>query len=201
MQLAGLRPSEGRLQRRCGNLDDPDNNVSWILQCSFLRSADSAALADPRVRGVVAVSPPLRLLFDHGASRNMQARAVVVGGSKDWVVPFGPEALHPFQAVDQIRGHQLVLADGGTHFNLRPGPDGDKAVLRALMLTWVQRVFEAGEAARPADGAPPLLPAAGWGDPDRPLIEATPARPAASPSAQSFHRPAWRFTSGVALRP
>jgi hypothetical protein len=128
------------------------------------------------VRGVVAVSPPLRLLFDHGASKGMHARAVVVGGSKDWVVPFGPEALHPFQAVDQIRGHQLVLADGGTHFNLRPGPDGDKAVLRALMLTWVQRVFEAGEAARPADGAPPLLPAAGWGDPDRPLIEATPAR-------------------------
>jgi predicted dienelactone hydrolase len=176
MQLAGLQPSDRRLQRRCGNLDDPDNNVSWILQCSFLRSADHSALADPRVKGVVAVSPPLRLLFDHGASRTMQARAVVVSGSKDWVVPFGPEALHPFQAVSQIRGHQLVLANGGTHFNLRPGAEGDDAVLRALMLTWVRSVFAAGEAARPANGAPPLLPATGWGDPEMPLIEATPSR-------------------------
>jgi predicted dienelactone hydrolase len=176
MQLAGLQPSDRRLQRRCGNLDDPDNNVSWILQCSFLRSADHSALADPRVKGVVAVSPPLRLLFDHGASRTMQARAVVVSGSRDWVVPFGPEALHPFQAVSQIRGHQLVLANGGTHFNLRPGAEGDDAVLRALMLTWVRSVFAAGEAARPANGAPPLLPATGWGDPQMPLIEATPSR-------------------------
>lgn len=182
MQLAGLKPSAGRLQRRCDNLDDPDLNVSWILQCSFLRAANASAVADRRVRGVVAVSPPLRLLFEHGASESMHARAVVVSGSKDWVVPFGPEALHPFQAVSEIRGHQLVLADGGTHFNLRPGPAADHAVLRGLMLTWVRQVLAAGEQARPATGAPPLLPATGWGDPQRPLIEATPVRAKAVPA-------------------
>ncbi|MFQ6538053.1 MULTISPECIES: alpha/beta hydrolase family protein [Aphanothece] len=181
MQLAGLKPSAGRLQRHCGNLDDPELNVSWILQCSFLQTANEAAVADQRVRGVVAVSPPLRLLFEHGASESMHARAVVVSGSKDWVVPFGPEALHPFLAVSEIRGHQLVLADGGTHFNLRPGAAADEAVLRALMLTWVRQVLAAGDTARPATGAPPLLPPSGWGDPDRPLIEATPARTAAAP--------------------
>ncbi len=177
LQLAGLRPSDGRLERRCGDLNDPEANVSWVLQCSFLRSANQADVADPRVIGAVAVSPPLRLLFDHGASRDMHGRALVVSGSDDWVVPFGPEALLPFEGVRQRRGHQLVLADGGTHFNLRPGPEGERAVLRGLMLAWVQQVFAAGEAARPAPGASPLLPASGWGDAERSLFEVTPAVP------------------------
>jgi predicted dienelactone hydrolase len=180
LQLAGLRPSDGRLGRRCGNLNDPETNVSWVLQCSFLRSANQADVAEPRVIGVVAVSPPMRLLFDRGASKAMNGRALVVSGSKDWVVPFGPEALTPFQAQPENRGHQLVLAGGGTHFNLRPGAAAEQAVLRGLMLTWVQQVFAAGESARPSTGAPPLLPATGWGDPTRPLVEATPALPPAS---------------------
>ncbi|SBO41748.1 alpha/beta fold hydrolase [Cyanobium sp. NIES-981] len=174
LQLAGLKPSDGRLGRRCGNLNDPETNVSWVLQCSFLRSANQADVAEPRVLGVVAVSPPMRLLFDHGASKDMNGRAVVVSGSKDWVVPFGPEALTPFQRQPESRGHQLVLAAGGNHFNLRPGSAAEQAVLRGLMLSWVQQVFAAGDAARPASGAPALLPATGWGDPTRPLVEATP---------------------------
>lgn len=174
LQLAGLRPSDRRLARRCGNLNDPETNVSWVLQCSFLQAANQAALADPRVVGVVAVSPPLRLLFDRGASQGMQARAVVVSGSKDWVVPFGPEALHPFEAVPEKHGHQLVLADGGTHFNLRPGSGDEPAVLRGLMLAWVRAVLAAGESARPSRGAPALLPPDGWGDPVMPLVDVTP---------------------------
>ncbi|MEB3321810.1 MAG: alpha/beta fold hydrolase [Synechococcaceae cyanobacterium] len=174
LQLAGLKPSDGRLERRCGDLNDPEANVSWVLQCSFLRSANRADVAEPRVIGAAAVSPPMRLLFDDGASRDMNGRALVVSGSKDWVVPFAPEALHPFQGQPVDRGHQLVLADGGTHFNLRPGPRGEGAVLRGLMLTWVQQVFAAGERARPSPGASRLLPAGGWGDPGRTLVEATP---------------------------
>ena len=177
LQLAGLKPSDSRLGRRCGSLNDPEANVSWVLQCSFLRSANQADVAEPRVFGVVAVSPPMRLLFDQGASRAMNGRALVVSGSKDWVVPFGPEALTPFQGQPESRGHQLVLARGGTHFNLRPGAAADKAVLRGLMLSWVQQVLSAGQSARPSAGAPPLLPATGWGDPRVPLVEATPATP------------------------
>ena len=177
LQLAGLKPSDSRLQRRCGNLNDPENNLSWVLQCSFHRSANQADVAEPRVIGVVAVSPPMRLLFDHGASKDMNGRALVVSGSKDWVVPFGPEALSPFQGQAENRGHQLVLAGGGTHFNLRPGSDAEQAVLRGLMLSWVRQVFAAGESARPSSGSLPLLPARGWGDPTLPLVEATPAIP------------------------
>lgn len=183
LQLAGLKPSDRRLERRCGDLNDPEANLSWVLQCSFLRAANQAALGDDRVLGVVAVSPPLRLLFDQGASQGMTGRALVVSGSKDWVVPFGPEALTPFQAQPQNHGHQLVLADGGTHFNLRPGPGSDPAVLRALMLAWVQTVQAAGESARPSPGAPPLLPSSGWGDPGRPLVDVTPAGAPPTPTS------------------
>lgn len=180
LQLAGLKPSDSRLGRRCGNLNDPETNVSWVLQCSFLRAATGGSHADRRVLGVAAVSPPMRLLFDQGASAGMHARAVVVSGSRDWVVPFGPEALSPFQQQPQKRGHQLVLANGGTHFNLRPGAEAGSPVLGGLMLTWVQAVGAAGEAARPAQGAPHLLPPGGWGDAARPLIEATPTPPSGS---------------------
>ncbi len=181
LQLAGLQPSSTRLEERCNterdprrNLQDPDRNMSWVLQCSFLSSADRAGVADPRVIAVVAVSPPLHLLFDEGAAAGMNARALVVTGSRDWVVPPAPEALEPF-ARSRPAGHQLVVAGGGDHFNLRAPADGDGGPLRALMLAWTQAAFAAGDAARPAPGAPPLLPPAGWGDATRPLVDATTA--------------------------
>ena len=172
LQLAGTTPSSRRLRARCSQVDDPDRNLSWVLQCSFLSSADSADLADRRVIGVAAVSPPLNLLFDIGASQSMQARALLISGSADWVVPSGPEAIDRFALTSQL-GHQLVLVGGGDHFNLR-GPRGvADAPLSPLLLAWTDAVFQAGAAARPALGAAPLLPAVGWGNATLPMVDAT----------------------------
>ena len=174
LQLAGLRPSSQRLRRRCSDLKDPLRNPSWLLQCSFLSSADEAALGDPRVIAVVAVSPPMHLLFDAGASQGMNGRVLVVSGSHDWVVPPDPETLIPFSTQKQDQGHQVVLVQGGDHFNLRAEADSNGGVLRSLLLLWVERAFSAGEQARPSDGASPLLPGEGWGHPEVPLMEVTP---------------------------
>jgi predicted dienelactone hydrolase len=167
LQLAGATPSSLRLRERCDNPNDPERNISWVLQCNFLTAADNASLADPRVVAVAAVSPPISLLFDHNAARAMNARTLIVTGSRDWVVPPGPEAIQRFRHPAQ-QGHQLVLAEGGDHFNLR-GP-GDGGPLRVLLLRWTDAAFAAGPAVLPAPGAPPLLTVSGWGNPQIPLL-------------------------------
>jgi len=170
LQLAGVRPSARQLAARCHNPADPDRNPSWALQCSWLSDADQAALADPRVIAVAAVSPPTQLLFDHGAARELSARVLLVSGSRDWVVPPDLEALQPFRGILR-RGHQLVLAQGGDHFNLRPGGAPAGGVLGTLLAAWVEGAFAAGDGVRPGPGAPPLLPAHGWGHAAIPLVD------------------------------
>ena len=169
LQVAGVQPSSNLLKKRCRDLNDPDRNLGWVLQCSFLSAADRAGLADGRVRAVVAVSPPMSLLFDYGAAQNMRARALLVTGSRDWVVSPDPEALVPGQRALAL-GHQMVLADGGDHFNLRASAEGDGGPLRALLLVWTDAAFAAGPLVAPGPQAKPLLPAAGWGNDRIPLV-------------------------------
>ncbi len=169
LQLAGATPSSKLLKQRCNNLDDPDRNLSWVLQCSFLDAADRAGLVDPRVMAVAAVSPPLHLLFAPGASMGLQARVLLVSGSQDWVVPSDPEAIDPFRS-STPGGHDLVLVDGGDHFNLRGPQETAGGPLRALLLAWVNGAYAAGAGVRPEPTAPSLLPPGGWGDAEMGLV-------------------------------
>ena len=177
LQLAGVQPSSRRLRQRCDDLEDPERNLSWVLQCSFLDAADRAGLADPRVIAVAAVSPPLSLLFDQGAGKGASARTLLVTGTRDWVVPPDPEAVDRFEEPAR-NGHQLVVVRGGDHFNLRGPADGDGGPLRALLLAWADGAHAAGDRVRPGPGSPSLLPPDGWGDPVLPVVAAGP--PAAS---------------------
>ena len=169
LQLAGAIPSSVGLRSRCQNLDDPERNLSWVLQCSFLSSADRAAEPDSRVVAIAAVSPPTRLLFSPGSAAGMTARALMISGSRDWVVPPDPEAITPFAPNGRL-GHALVLARGGDHFNLRGPATGDGSPLKGLLLAWVQAAFTAGAPLKPAKGLAPLLPATGWGNTAMPLV-------------------------------
>ncbi|MEB3104461.1 MAG: alpha/beta fold hydrolase [Cyanobacteriota bacterium] len=186
LQLAGVRPSSVELKQFCSDVKDPARNLSWVLQCSFLDSADRSGLADPRVKAGVAVSPPMRLLFAPGAGDAMNAQVMVVSGTRDWVVPVGPEAIEPVRNQARsvgIGGNRLVLAEGGDHFNLRAPAGNGESVLNAVILAW----FEGGGA----------LPKDGWGNASFPLRDVTsavagrpaPATPAAvSPSPSSSSR-------------
>lgn len=173
LQLAGLRPDDSSLQARCNAIDDPDRNLSWTLQCSWISAVDQAAIADPRVIAVAAVSPPVSLLFPRGSSKQLSARVLLVSGTHDWVVPPDPEAVDPFQRA-AVMGNQLVLVQGGDHFNLRPGATADGGVLAPLLLQWTETAYQAGEAVKPASGAPPLLPPGAWGSSSKPMADVTP---------------------------
>lgn len=180
LQLAGARPTASKLRQLCDDLRNPSRNLSWVLQCSFVGSAESAALVDPRVLTAVAVSPPMRLLFDVGSAQTMTAKVLVVSGSSDWVVPSGPEAIEPMGRATRTgnSGHRLVLAERADHFNLR-SPQGDGGgVLRGLLLAWFSAAVQAGP------GGAPQLPTAGWGSSSHPLRDVTNALPqVVSPTA------------------
>ncbi len=172
LQLAGVRPMESNLLKRCDDLDHPNRNLSWTLQCSWLQAVNQAAISDRRVIAVGAVSPPSSLLFPQGSGADLTARVLVVSGSRDWVVPPDPEALDPMRLAHR-RGNQLVLVSGGDHFNLRPEDNPDGGVLGPLLLAWTDAAFAAGEAARPRPEAPPLLVGGAWGNAEMPMVEAT----------------------------
>ncbi|MFM2080561.1 MAG: hypothetical protein RLZZ219_1243 [Cyanobacteriota bacterium] len=174
LQLAGLRPVDGDLRARCRNLDDPERNLSWTLQCSWLRSVHQAAIQDRRVIAVGAVSPPASLLFPRGTGTDLSARILMVSGSRDWVVPPDPEAITPMRR-GKASGNQLVLVQDGDHFNLRPGGGADGGVLGPLLGAWTEAAFAAGEGARPRPGAAPLLNGGAWGNRQMPMVDATPA--------------------------
>jgi predicted dienelactone hydrolase len=112
------------------------------------------------------------LLFPRGAGLQLSGRVLVVSGSRDWVVPPDPEAIDPMRMAHR-RGNQLVLVDGGDHFNLRPEDRADGGVLGNLLLAWADAAFAAGEAARPSPDAPLLLKRGAWGNAEMPMVDAT----------------------------
>jgi predicted dienelactone hydrolase len=174
LQLAGARPTDANLRKLCTDVQAPDRNLSWTLQCSWISGVNQAAISDGRVIAAGAVSPPASLLFPRGSGLDLTARVLLVSGSRDWVVPPDPEAIDPVRS-SQRRGHQLVLVQGGDHFNLRPEDNPEGGVLGPLLLAWTEAAFAAGEAARPREGAPPLLVGGGWGNAELPMVDATQA--------------------------
>ncbi len=157
LQLAGAHPTDRKLLARCKNQKDPERNISWVLQCSWLSGIDQAGLADSRVKAVVAVSPPLRLLFDPASATTLSAKVLLVSGTRDWVVPSGPEAITPMRnAVAAQKGHRLVLAEGADHFTLRSFKGEDQtALIGPLLLAWVNEQLGTEDSFRFSSG--------GWG--------------------------------------
>ena len=171
-QLAGIRANGDLLRLRCPNRNDPDESISWVLQCSFINATADFNMSDSRVKAIVVVSPPIGLIADPRIGQDgLHARILLISGTRDFVVPPDPEAIGPFgMAPDD--GHHLVLAKGGDHFNLR-APKGEKsvAVLSPVILAWVNGAFAAGPSVAPGPNAPDLLPANGWGSPTMVLVD------------------------------
>ncbi|MEC8441603.1 MAG: alpha/beta fold hydrolase [Cyanobacteriota bacterium] len=158
VQLVGAVPTVRKLSSRCADLRDQERNISWILQCSWLNGIAQAGVADSRVKAAVAVSPPLRLLFEPSSSKNLSSKVLLVSGTRDWVVPSGPEAITPMQESGATKkGHRLVLAEGMDHFNLRSFQGDDRpAVVGPLVLAWINEQLGVNETLMFSSG--------GWGD-------------------------------------
>ena len=172
LQLAGGTPTDQKLKARCSDLSNPERNISWVLQCSWLSGINKAGVADARVKTVVAVSPPMRLLFDPDKSldradpiRSSRPKILLISGTRDWIVPSGPEAVFPMRDTQAARfGHRLVLVDGGTHFNLRNSRgQAPNAVIGPVLLAWINQQLNVTSS--------PTFEQGPWGHPDRRLVD------------------------------
>jgi predicted dienelactone hydrolase len=165
LQIAGGRPTENKLRTRCVDRKDPERNISWVLQCSWLSGIEQAAAPDPRVKAVVAVSPPLRLLFDPSSSKSLSANVLLVSGTRDWVVPSGPEAIRPMRDTGAVQtGHRLVLVKGADHFSLRSFRGEDRpALLGPVILAWLNEQLGVESSV--------TFSAGGWGDSQGQLVD------------------------------
>ncbi|MEI8252112.1 MAG: alpha/beta fold hydrolase, partial [Synechococcus sp. ELA057] len=184
LQFAGVKPGDKKLLKLCSKLNEPARNLSWILQCSWLKAIHNSMVSDPRVIAVAAVSPPVSLVFPRGSIANLTGRVLLVSGNRDWVVPPDPEAIAPMRRA-RLSGNQLVLVKGGDHFNLRPGDNADGGLLGPLLLAWTNAAFAAGPAVRPRPGASPLLKPQSWGTANDPIRDVTTLLvPSTSPVSQ-----------------
>ena len=167
LQLSGLQTTSRKLKTRCQDLRDPDRNLSWVLQCSWLSGADQGSLADPRVKAAVVVSPPMRLLFDETSGPSLQAKVLLVSGTSDWVVPSDPEAVMPLKGGNSLaNGHRLVLAAGGSHFNLwAPADQKEPPILGPVILAWINEQLAVPSSHTFSGG--------GWGNTTVPLVDVT----------------------------
>ena len=165
LQLAGADPTDRKMLSRCSDLEDPEGNMSWVLQCSWLSTIREAGAADPRVGAVVSVSPPLRLLFDPASSRSLSGKVLLISGTADWVVPSGPEAISPMRETKAARhGHRLVLYDRANHFTPRSFKgDPQPAAIGALLLAWLNEQLDVSGSVTFSGG--------GWGDPEQRLVD------------------------------
>ena len=136
-----------------------------MLQCSWLSGVNQAAVADPRVKAVVAVRRPLRLLFDGSRLERLSAKVLLISGTRDWVVLSGPEAIAPMRESKAMRlGHHLVLVQGADHFSLRsfrgePSP----AQVGPVILGLINEQLEVDGAVSFSGG--------GWGDERGSLVD------------------------------
>ena len=166
LQIAGFQPTENKLRTRCVDLNHPERNISWVLQCSWLSGVEQAAALDPRIQVVVAVSPPLRLLFDPTSSKKLLvSKVLLVSGTRDWVVPSGPEAITPMRETGAAQmGHRLVLVKGADHFNLRSFRGEERpALIGPVILAWLNEQLGVDSSVTFSGG--------GWGDSQGRLVD------------------------------
>ena len=113
----------------------------------------------------MAVSPPLRLLFDPRRLKTLPAKVLLISGTRDWVVPSGPEAIVPMRENKAAQwGHRLVLVQGADHFSLRSF-QGDVAPAQVgpVILGWITEPLEVDGVINFSMG--------GWGDEQGSLVD------------------------------
>ena len=167
LQMAGGTPVDRKLKSRCADVMDSERNISWVLQCSWLSGIDQAGISDARVKAVVAISPPLRLLFAPESADGLSAKILLVSGTRDWVVPSRPEAILPMRTSGASRfGHRLVLVEGADHFTLRSfAGEQQPAVVGPMLLAWLNDQLGVQGAVGFSTG--------GWGDDRLRLVDVT----------------------------
>ena len=156
LALAGGTLNFSALRRDCGPQVKETLNMSQILQCQALEiSRKDYALADPRVKAVLAVSPVTSSIFGADGLGQVKTPVMMLSGSIDTVTPSLQEQILPFTWLPQDQKY-LVVIESASHFSTRderpanqnvwtlpsplvgPTPHVARQYLRALGTTFFQ---------------------------------------------------------------
>ena len=120
LALAGARLNRPRLESFCTNPTRRTSslNLAAAFQCRALDLDPQQQLtADPRIRAVIALNPPLSHWFGPEGLATVRLPVLVLGSSNDIFVPVADEQIEPFQWLGSPRKY-LALLENGTHFSV-----------------------------------------------------------------------------------
>ncbi len=116
LALAGATFDFAKLKKDCEVKSTASFNISLLLQCQVLQLPEKTyALADPRIKGIIAVNP-LASLFGEAGMQAVRIPTMVVSGSADTIAPPLAEQIEPFTWLPEA-DKQLILIEGATHFS------------------------------------------------------------------------------------
>ncbi|MDY6786193.1 MAG: alpha/beta hydrolase [Cyanobacteriota bacterium] len=116
LALAGAKINFEELQANC-DPDDPDFNISFLLQCQALElPPQDYNLRDERVGSAIAINPLTSSIFGDEQLSQIQIPVAIVSGSADAVTPALDEQILPFTSLTTSNRYLLLLV-GGTHFS------------------------------------------------------------------------------------
>ncbi len=134
LAVGGARINHPRLRQQCGE-ENITLNMSLILQCraSGLPPFDYR-LQDPRIKGVITISPITSTIFGPESLGKMQVPVMMFAGSEDVVAPVVEEQIHPFTWLNNTSKYLALMIPGDHFSNSDPSSpaDGEATILESL---------------------------------------------------------------------
>lgn len=129
LALGGAELNFQSLNRSCVN-GEPKSllNFSLLLQCRVAELGSAPKLADPRIKGILAINPLTSKLFNRSGLEKVAVPTMIVSSSADFIVPPSEEQLQPFTWLKTPERY-LVVMRNATHFSsLEPPAPGDEGL-------------------------------------------------------------------------
>ena len=115
LALAGAKINLDRLQQQCPN-KKINLNMSLLMQCRAKDLKIERQLADPRIKGAIAISPIASGILGPESLSQISIPTAIVSGSEDIVAPMVQEQVYPFTWL-AAEDKYLAMIIPGDHFS------------------------------------------------------------------------------------
>lgn len=120
LALAGAEIDVARLRHQCPN-KKIDLNMSLLMQCQAKDLVAQQKLADPRIKGVIAISPIASAILGEKSLSKIFIPTAIVSGNKDIIAPVVQEQVYPFTWLS-AKDKYLAMMIPGDHFSISELP-------------------------------------------------------------------------------
>ena len=115
LALAGAEINVDRLRQQCPN-KKINLNISLLMQCRAKNLQVERQLADPRIKGAIAISPIASGIFGPESLSDITIPTAIISGSEDIIAPAVQEQVYPFTWLS-IEDKYLATIVPGDHFS------------------------------------------------------------------------------------